>query len=152
MDDVVSLKLFDILLVSGLGLQMCIRVYQMCIRVIHFAQFVAESAIRVQPFVTEVSIPGVQVNVVTKQLEPHVSFWKMRFPRIMISASVILLLVSRCRRGCRAADSDVALVGAGTVRVWTGRDGPSRTLWCDRAVHICFQVCLFIGVNAVEPI
>ncbi|KAF0291689.1 Anoctamin-1 [Amphibalanus amphitrite] len=35
-----------------------------------------------------------EVNVVTKQLEPHVSFWKMRFPRIMISVSVILLLIT----------------------------------------------------------
>ena len=51
---------------------------------------------------------GCQVNVVTKQLEPHVSFWKMRFPRIMISVSVILLLVSQRRSsdGGRLTEGD----------------------------------------------
>ncbi|XP_043188652.1 anoctamin-1-like [Amphibalanus amphitrite] len=34
-----------------------------------------------------------EVNIVTKQLEPHVSFWKMRLPRMLISASIILLLI-----------------------------------------------------------
>ncbi|XP_037087083.1 anoctamin-1-like [Pollicipes pollicipes] len=35
-----------------------------------------------------------EVNIVTKQLEPRVSFWKMRLPRMVVSASVILLLIT----------------------------------------------------------
>ncbi|XP_020710663.2 anoctamin-1 isoform X2 [Athalia rosae] len=34
------------------------------------------------------------VNTVTNTVEPHVPFWKMKFPAIMLSSSVVLLLIT----------------------------------------------------------
>lgn len=35
-----------------------------------------------------------KINVITKQLEPLISFWRIKFPRLVVSASVILLLLA----------------------------------------------------------